>query len=170
MDEIRVDIQEMVRRLRLPNRDEVDIFAIPDAIDFLEYIDDSYANEKPFLVAQLKESDDDETISFIICVLRIINNTLDEEIIEILGKKIDIIIKQNQFYYSKWYILKYFSIQGAKFKAIIIPILLKVISSDFISSSQYSAFRILWKWLGFWKAVSAVRKGSYIVPEETLKK
>ena len=76
MGKKRIDIREMVERLSQPNREDTDVEAVCDAIDFLEYIDDSYAKEKSFLVAELKKSDDDETLNFIICVLRIMNNTL----------------------------------------------------------------------------------------------
>lgn len=172
IDKIRVDIREMVERLCQPNRDEVDVYAVDDAIDFLNYIDDSYSIEKPFLISKLRESNDIETLNFIICVLKIMHRTLDEETIEILEDKVYIILSNNttDHYGTLEYILQYFSKQGFKFNKKIIPVLLKIISSNAIFLGficKWYSFYILWKWIGFWNAVASVIRGSYTIPEKT---
>jgi len=162
MDKVKVDIHEIISRLEQPQRDQIDIFAVSDAIDVLEYIDDTYIAEKAFLAAKLKESNDDETLNFIICVLRIINHSIDKEIIDILGAKIEMSLKQKKLFpLAVEYIIRYFSKQGKPFKDDITPCLVQLVkrSSKLSVAGNidrlYSLF-ILWKWYGIRKTLSLV--------------
>jgi hypothetical protein len=130
----RIDIKGTVHRLK-DRMSTGDTYAVDDAIDFLCGIDNSYSNEIPFLIEALAEAEDEETLNFIICVLKIMNNTLNEKIISILASKIDLIgnkimsnkIEDNTF--ALGYIFDYFIEQGEPHKEVIKAVLLKIISS-----------------------------------------
>lgn len=151
LSKIRINIKETVERLK--TRDVTgDTYAVDDAIDFLCGINDSYADEIPFLIEELEKAEEEETLNFIICVLKIMNNTLNTKIISILESKIYLLsnkILQGKSIYNTYdtivYVFDYFISQGNANKEAISSLLSKLISSEIHYSIKRGAKKTLKK-------------------------